>query len=98
MLETERYANDCDAAEGSEEYMEEGYFQSATKDPDHIHYNGEAATIIGVRLNIMSEWPKCKSSHLEQLESERDSDDGDAEDSSHKSIIKADHKSSCNQP
>ena len=46
----------------------------------------------------MSERPKGKSGHLEELHSERDADDGDAEKQAHQSIVDADQNASEQQP
>lgn len=98
MLEAERDAYDGDAADYAEGDMEECYLQSAEKDPDYVHDNGETASVVGIGVDVTAERPECEACHLEELESERDAYDGDAEKHAHQCIIKADHKSSCDQP
>ena len=98
MLETERDAYDGDAADDAEADMKKGYLQTSEKDPDYVHDNGETASVVGIGVDVTAERPECEACHLEELESERDSDDGDAEEHYHECIIKADHTSSCDQP
>lgn len=98
MLEAERDAYDGDAADDAETDVEEGNLQSTEKDPDYVHEYGETASVVGVGVYVTAERPECEACHLEELESERDSYDGDAEKHAHQCIIKADHKSSCDHP
>ena len=98
MLDSKRYSHDGQAAEHSESYMEQRYLDSSAENPDNVHQNGQTASVIGIRLNVMSERPQCKTRHLEKLESERNTDDADAVKQPCDCIIKADHKSSQEQP
>ena len=98
MLESERDSYDGDAADDSETDVKKGYLQTSEDDPDYVHENGETASVVGVGVYVTAERPEGEACHLEELESERDSYDGDAEKHAHQCIIKADHKSSCDQP
>ena len=57
MLETERNSDDRKAQDGSHCNMEHGYLYTSDEDPYHIHYDGKAAAVIGVRLNVMAKRP-----------------------------------------
>ena len=98
MLDSERYSHDGQATEHSESYMEQRYLDSSAENPDDVHQNGQTASVIGIRLNIVSERPQCNTCHLEKLESERNTDDADAVKQSDECVIKADYKSSQEQP
>ena len=79
MLDSERYSHDGQATEHSESYMEQRDLYSTAENPDDVHQNGQTASVIGIRMDIMSERPQCKTCHLEKLESKRNTDDADAE-------------------
>ena len=98
MLDSKRDAYDRDATEHSESYMEHRDLYSSAQDPDDIHQNGQTASVIGIRLNVVSKRPQCKTCHLEKLESERNTDDADAVKQPCDCVIKADYKSSQEQP
>ena len=97
-LHSEWDSYDGDAADDSETDVKKGYLQTSEDDPDYVHENGETASVVGVGVYVTAERPEGEACHLEELESERDSYDGDAEKHAHQCIIKADHKSSCDQP
>ena len=65
MLEAERDAYDGDAADYAEGDMEECYLQSAEKDPDYVHDNGETASVVGIGVDVTAERPECEACHLE---------------------------------
>ena len=98
MLHAERDSDDGQAACYAESDMEKSDLYSSEDDPDDIHDDGEAAAVVGVGMYVSSERPESKSGHLDELESKRDSDDGDAEQDTHQGIIETDHKASHDQP
>ena len=98
MLEAEWYSYYGDAADDAEADMKKGYLQTSEDDPDYVHDNGETASVVGIGVYVTAERPECEACHLDELEAERDAYDGDAENHAHQCIIKADHKSSCDQP
>ena len=98
MLHAERDSDYGQAACYAESDMEKSDLYSSEDDPDDIHDDGEAAAVVGVGMYVSSERPESKSGHLDELESKRDSDDGDAEQNTHQGIIETDHKASHDQP
>ena len=98
MLHSERNPDDGQAACYAESYMEKCDLYSSEDYPDDIHDDGEASAVVGVGMHVSSERPEGKSGHLDELESERDSDDGDAEQDTHQGVIETDHKTSHDQP
>ena len=98
MLETERNTDDRKAQDGSHCNMEQGYLNTSYEDPDHVHDDGKAAAVICIRLNVMTERPERQSGYLDELKSERNTDDGNAEENSYKKIVQADHKAAKHKP
>lgn len=98
MLHAERDPDNGQAAYYAESDVEHCDFYASEDDPDDIHDDGEAASVVGVGMYVTSERPECKTGHLDELESERDSDDGDAEQDTHQGVIETDHKTSHDQP
>ncbi len=93
MLEAERNSDNRYAEEDSEAQMHQSNLNTSDKNPYYIHYERQAASVIGVRLDFMSERPEREARELYQLESERDSDNCYAEEYSHNKIVEADQKS-----
>lgn len=98
MLYAERDAYYCQTAQKAESDVKHGYFDASEKYPDDVHQEGQASVAVNAGIFVTPERPEGQVSHLEQLESERDSDYRDAEQQSHYGIIEADHKSSHDQP
>ena len=98
MLHAERDSDDGQAAYYAESDVEQCDLYASEDDPDDIHDDGEASAVVGVGMHVSSERPEGKSGHLDELESERDSDDGDAEQDTHQGVIETDHKTSHDQP
>ena len=98
MLQAERDADDGQAACYAETQMEQSDFDATEDDPDEVHYDSKTAGVIGTGHDFASEWPQRKSCYLEQLQSERDADDGDAEQQSHHSIVEAYYDASKEEP
>ena len=98
MLETERDADYGQAADDSEPYMQQGDFDAAEDDPDDVHCNGKTAGVVRSGGHFMSERPEGESCYLEQLQSEWNADDGDAEQKSHQGIIETYYEASQQKP
>lgn len=98
MLQAERDADDGQAACYAETQMEQGNLDASAKYPDYVHDHSKTAGVIGTGHDFASEWPQRKSCYLEQLQSERDTDDGDAEQQSHHSIVEAYYDASKEEP
>ena len=98
MLETERNTDDRKAQDGSCCNMEQGDLYTSHKDPYHIHYDREASSVIGIRLNFMTEWPKGEAGHLDKLKAEWYADDCNAEQDSYKKVVQADEQTAKHKP
>ena len=98
MLQAERDADDGQAACDAETQMEQGDLDPSAKYPDDVHPDSETSGIIRSGGHFMSERPECEPCYLEQLQSERDADDGDAEQQSHHSIVEAYYDASKEEP
>lgn len=98
MLQAERYAYYGDTADKPEGEMDCRDLKAEDKDPDHVHYNGQAASVIRVRHDVIPERPKGEFAHLEQLQAERYADDRDAEQQPCEEIAQRDQQSSEHKP
>lgn len=88
MLETERNSDYSYAAEESEAQMQHGYFDSTDQYPYNIHDYGQAASVIGIRLDFTSERPKCKDTDFYKLYTEWYTDYSQAEEKADNHIVK----------
>jgi len=77
MLDSERYPDDGNAQDKAEHRVNDRNLPPAAKDPYHIENGGQAALAVCI-FDMLSEWPESEHTELEQLESERNADDGDA--------------------
>ena len=98
MLKTKRDTDDRKAQDGSECYMEHSDLNTSQKYPYYIHEDCETASVIGIRLDLMTERPESETCQLYQLQTERNTDDGDAEKHTHNKIVKAHDKTAEHKP
>ena len=98
MLLSERDSDDGDAAQYSEEEVNKSYLPPPQKDPQHIHHNRKASGFTRLRFDIFSERPQSQSGQLQQLDSERNPDDGDAEQKADDDINAGNQSTSENKP
>mgnify|MGYP003291658056 FL=1 len=75
MLFAERDSNDRNAKDNAENHMDSGNLPPSENDPQDVECGGEA-TFRGIHDHFLAERPECQKAELEQLDSERDSDDG----------------------
>lgn len=94
MLQTERYSDDGDAECDSQADVCKGDLDSSDQYPDDIHDDGQTSGVIRTGGDVVAERPECQTCHLEQLHSERYSDDGDAEHQTYDCIVQADEEAS----
>ena len=57
MLYSEWDAHNRNAAENTETYVEECYFNSAEQYPEYVHKDCKATSIVCIRNGLMSERP-----------------------------------------
>lgn len=98
MLKSERDTDDADAAAYSDAEMEKSDLDSTDQNPYYIHEYCQTSVIIWTWLHFMSERPQGECSDLDELDSERDSDDGDAQKKADNPVIQGDQKSSEDHP
>ena len=98
MLEPERNAYDGDAEDHTRRYVHHRNLNTSDKNPDYIHKDGKATVVIGIGDYLPAERPKCKPGHLEQLITERYTNDSDAEKQPDHKIIEADNQTSEQNP
>ena len=58
--------------------MYQSQFQTGQNDPDDIHYDGNSTTRWLGLTNFLAKWGQAKYGKFEALDSERDTDNGDA--------------------
>lgn len=98
MLESEWYADDGQAAGDTEAQMEQGNLDASEDYPDDVHDHSQTAGVIRPGDYFMTERPERQPCHLEKLQSEWNTDDGQAEQQSHNSVIETDQNASEQQP
>ena len=98
MLESEWYADDGQAAGDTEAQMEQGDLDASEDYPDDVHDHNQTAGVIRTGDYFMTERPERQPCHLEKLQSEWNTDDGQAEQQSHNSVIETDQNASEQQP
>ena len=98
VLQAERDAYDGDAEYDAEPHVQNGDFDATADNPDDVHQNRQATGVIRSRYDVVSERPESKSCHLEKLQSEWNTDDGQAEQQSHNSVIETDQNASEQHP
>jgi len=98
MLKTEWYADYGQAKEGSECKVKHRYLYSSHKDPDHIHYDRQTASVVCIGLNVMAERPEGETGEFDELDAERNADNGDAEQHTYNKVVKADQESAQYEP
>jgi len=79
MLESERDADDGQAAGDTEAQMEQGDLDASEDYPDDVHDHSQTAGVIRPGDYFMTERPERQPRYLEQLHPERYADDGQAE-------------------
>lgn len=94
MLQAERDAYDGDAAGDTEAQMEQGNLDASEDYPDDVHDHSQTAGVIRPGDYFMSERPESNSCHLEKLQSEWNTDDGQAEQQSDNGIVETDQDAS----
>ena len=98
MLQAQRYADDGDAEDDAEPHMHKGDFDATADNPDDVHQNRQATSVIRTCCHFTSEGPEGESCHLEQLHPERNADDGQTEKQADNGIIETDQNASKHQP
>jgi hypothetical protein len=98
MLQTERNADYRKTQERSECKMNRCDLDTSHEDPDHIHYDRQTASVIGIRLYLMAERPESESRQLDELKTERDTDYRDAEQQTYDKVVKADKEAAKYKP
>lgn len=98
MLHPQRDSDNSKAKECAETYVCKADFNAAKHYPDDVHENRQTSHVSGVAGHVVSEWTECESCHLEQLHSERNSDDRYAEYYTHDCVVEADKKASADNP
>ena len=66
--------------------MDDGDLPPAQQDPDQVHDDGKAARFAGLVHQLVSERAQRIAAQLEQLNAERNADDGDAHQKPHDEI------------
>ena len=98
MLEAPGDADDGDAEDEAEKKMADGDFPPATENPDEIHHRGEAARLARTIDEFVAEGPHRVGTQLEQLDAERDADDGDAHQQPHQEVKQRDEQTAEYEP
>ena len=70
--------------------MGKSYLDSSENNPDDVHDNGEASSVICSWNYLTSKWVEGKAGNLKELNSEWYADDSYAKCQTHENIIKAD--------
>lgn len=94
MLYSERYSDDGDAEGYSQAYVCKGDLDSSYQYPDDVHDDAQASCVVRAGGDVVAERPECQTCHLEQLHSERYSDDGDAERQTDYRVVQTDEEAS----
>lgn len=98
MLQAEGDSDDCAAECYAECQVREGNLNTAEDDPQHIHYDLQAACCICFGLYLATERPQGKHSQTHDLNSEGYADDGQAQHQSAKQVAKRDEQTAKNYP
>lgn len=98
MLQTERYSDDGDAECDSQADVCKCNLDSSYQNPDDVHDDAQTSGVVRTGGDIVAERPECQTCHLEQLHSERYSDDGDAERQTDYRVVQADEEASEYRP
>ena len=98
MLETERNADDGDAADEAESEMGHGNLPPTEKNPKDIHKDVETSGSIVSFYDFSAERPQGESTEFPQLKAERDTDDGNAEEKAYQEISERNQESAQHEP
>ena len=80
------------------EQVDKGDFPPAQEDPYEVHHYGKAARPSGPVHQFTAERPEGICPQFEQLESERDADDGDAQQQACDVVYHGDYKTAQYEP
>lgn len=98
MLEPEGDTDDRDAEDETADYMDEGDFPPAEKDPDEVHDGGKAAGLAGAVDQLAPEGPEGVAAQLEELDSERNADDSYAHQQPYNDVDGGDQEAAQDEP
>ena len=98
VLEAEGNAHDSDAEDDAEEQVQERHLPPSAENPDEIHHNGKASRLIWPVHQFVTERPQRVRAQLEQLHTERNAHDGDAQQQSHDIVDEGDDYAAQDKP
>lgn len=98
MLHAPRDAHDGDAEQQAEYAVDNGNLPPAEQDPEQVHHRGEATGLARPEDHRMAERPESKRPQLEELQPERNPDDGHAHHQAHDEIQDRNDEAAEEQP
>ena len=91
-------ADDGDAAQQTEDHVQDGDLPETEQDPDEVHRRGQAARLGGPEHQLMTEGPERVRAQFEELHAERDADDEHAHQQPYDIVDQRDDQSAEDQP
>jgi hypothetical protein len=94
VLQAEWNADDGQAENRSQAYVEQCDLYASEDYPDDVHEDGQESGIVRTGNDLTTERPEGKACHLEELDTKRNAYDAQAEDESGECVIETDQESS----
>ena len=98
MLHAKGNPDNGNAEQQATRQVDQGDFPPAKQNPDEVHHNGQASRLTGAVHHFIAEGPQGIGSQLEELESERDTDNGDTQQNPCGIIHQGDKDTAKNEP
>ena len=98
MLFSERYADDSDAQQNSEQNVRQPDPYTTDEEPDDIHYSGKATGTLLVPHYLLSERHQGHNADLHGLKSKWNTDNGQHQTQTGRKILDSSHQPAADHP